>query len=203
MTRSPHLLRIALFAATFAAATAYAATPDPAKTRTYIDKAWTTLTRSQDQCNALTDPKIVGHPVLYVPAEMKVPPALADIGKRCGVDIHPLPRVIQQLGDIDATSANDDSSTRLKRGRDSELDTTASMGRIDWTSNGGLTVAMRALIAPAMASVGSDERTISEGTNTSGCCANGTNTAGADGSATELSRTSPLTPTMVLTGPNS
>ena len=103
MTRSPHLLRIALFATVFTTATAYAATPDPAKTRTYIDKAWTTLTRSQDQCNALTDPKIVGHPVLYVPAEMKVTPALADIGKRCGVDIHPLPRAIQQLGDIDAT----------------------------------------------------------------------------------------------------
>src|SRR4029078_2895802 len=102
-----------------------------------------------------------------------------------------------------ATSANDDSSTRLKRGRDSELDTTASIGRIDWTSNGGLTVAMRALIAPAMASVGSDERTISEGANTSGCWAGGTNTAGAAGSATELSRTSPLTPMMVLTGPNS
>jgi len=103
MTRSPHLLRAVLFAAIFTAAATQAATPDPAKTRAYIDQAWTTLTRSQDQCNALTDPKIAGHPVLYVPAEMKVPSTLADIGKRCGVDIRPLPRAIQRLGDIDAT----------------------------------------------------------------------------------------------------
>lgn len=63
----PRLIAIALSCAV--AGTAFAAgTPDPAKTRVYIDKAWTTLTRSQEDCAALVDTKVVGHPVLYVPA---------------------------------------------------------------------------------------------------------------------------------------
>jgi len=82
--------------------TAFAATPDPAKTRAYIDKAWTTLTRSQDDCAALTDTKVNGHPVLYVPAGMPVPANVTAIGKRCGIDVRPLPRKIEQLGDINA-----------------------------------------------------------------------------------------------------
>ena len=42
-----------------------------------------------------------------------------------------------------------------------------------------------------MASAGSEERTIRQGTNTSGCWPWGTNTAGAAGSASEFPRTSP------------
>lgn len=98
------LRAIALALAFTVAATAYADTPNPAKTRAYIDKAWTTLTRSQDQCNALADPKMATHPVIYVPAQMSVPATLAETGKRCGVEIRPLPRVIARLGDIDATT---------------------------------------------------------------------------------------------------
>lgn len=77
--------------------------PDPAKTRAYIDKAWTTLTRSMDDCGSLVDTKVAGHPVLYVDAGQVVPPKVADIGKRCGVEVRPLPRKVEQLGDIDAT----------------------------------------------------------------------------------------------------
>ena len=77
--------------------------PDPARTRAYIDKAWTTLTRSQSDCAALTDSKVVGRPVLYVPADEPLPPSVADVGKRCGIDVRPLPRTIERLGDIDAT----------------------------------------------------------------------------------------------------
>ena len=107
MTSIARSLRLPQRAAAFAAglvfaASVYAGTPDPAKTRAYIDKAWATLTRSQDQCNALGDPKIAAHPVLYVPAGMAVPAALAETGKRCGVEIRPLPRAIERLGDIDA-----------------------------------------------------------------------------------------------------
>ncbi|WP_430391305.1 trehalase family glycosidase [Dyella sp. 20L07] len=85
-------------------ATAHAAMPDPAKTRAYIDNAWTTLTRSMDDCASLTDTKVANHPVLYLPAQFSAPAKLADIGKRCGVDIRALPRTIDQLGDIDATT---------------------------------------------------------------------------------------------------
>jgi len=86
-----------------AASSALAATPDPAKTRAYIDKAWTTLTRSMDDCASLADTKVAGHPVLYLPAELPMPAPVADVGKRCGVDVQALPRVIDRLGDIDAT----------------------------------------------------------------------------------------------------
>lgn len=87
-------------ACTFAAAS-MAASPDAAKTRAYIDHAWTTLTRSQEDCAALVDTKVSSHPVLYMPADMPVPPQVAEIGKRCGVDVRPLPHKVQQLGDID------------------------------------------------------------------------------------------------------
>ncbi|MDQ6648415.1 MAG: alpha,alpha-trehalase [Pseudomonadota bacterium] len=79
------------------------ATPNPAKTRAYIDAAWTTLTRSMDDCSALADTKVAGHPVVYIPLNFSVPARLADIAKRCGIDVHTLPRVIGRLGDVDPT----------------------------------------------------------------------------------------------------
>jgi len=95
------LLTLALSCAV--AGTAFAATPDPTKTRAYIDQAWTTLTRSQDDCAALTDTKVNGHPVLYLPADMPVPANVTAVGKRCRIDVRPLPQKVEQLGDIDAT----------------------------------------------------------------------------------------------------
>ncbi len=93
----------ALLLLSASAVTAMPATQDPAKTRTYIDHAWGTLTRSMDDCASLTDTKVAGHPVLYLPAQLPMPTQLADVGKRCGVDVHALPRVIDRLGEIDAT----------------------------------------------------------------------------------------------------
>jgi alpha,alpha-trehalase len=84
-------------------AAAYAAQPDPARTRSYIDRAWSTLTRSQDQCKSLVDPKIKTRPVLYVPAQFAVPQALKQTQQRCNIDVHALPQPIRQLGDVDAT----------------------------------------------------------------------------------------------------
>ncbi|QNK00147.1 trehalase family glycosidase [Dyella telluris] len=107
------LLTVALTGAM--AGSAMAAAPDPAKTRAYIDQAWTTLTRSQDDCAALTDTKVVGHPVLYVPADMPVPASVTAIGKRCGIDVKPLPRKIGQLGDIDATTLTQQGLLYLPR----------------------------------------------------------------------------------------
>ncbi|RCS28988.1 trehalase [Rhodanobacter denitrificans] len=82
------------------AATATAAQPDAQKTRAYIDHAWTTLTRSMDDCSALRDPKVGTQPVLYLPADLPTPPELAAVKKRCNVDVQVLPRAIGQLGDI-------------------------------------------------------------------------------------------------------
>jgi len=84
-------------------ATASAAQPDPAKTRAYIDKAWSTLTRSQDDCKSLVDPKIKTRPVMYIPAQFTAPKELLQAQKRCNIDVHTLPRGIEQLGDVDAT----------------------------------------------------------------------------------------------------
>ncbi len=95
------LATLLLFSAS--AASAMPATPNPAKTRAYIDKAWTTLTRSMDDCRSLTDTKVAGHPVLYLPTKLPMPAQLVDVGKRCGVDVHTLPRAIDRLGEIDAT----------------------------------------------------------------------------------------------------
>jgi len=97
--------RLAVLALSCAvAATSMAATPDSAKTRAYIDHAWTTLTRSQEDCAALVDTKVTSHPVLYMPAGMPVPAQVAEVGKRCGVDVRPLPHKVQQLGDIDTNA---------------------------------------------------------------------------------------------------
>ena len=100
VTKSRYL---ALLLSAALVATASAAQPDPAKTRTYIDKAWTTLTRSQDECKSLLDPKIKTRPVLYVPAQFTIPQDLLKVEKRCNIDVHTLPKVVEQLGDIDAT----------------------------------------------------------------------------------------------------
>jgi alpha,alpha-trehalase len=97
-------LLIVLLAIT-AARFAEAATPpaDPAKTRTYIERAWTTLTRSMQDCAALSDPKVAAQPVLYIPAQFPIPAELSEVGKRCQVTVRSLPHVIHQLGDVDAT----------------------------------------------------------------------------------------------------
>jgi alpha,alpha-trehalase len=91
------------FSALFATATS-AATPDPAKTRSYIAHAWGTLTRSAHECRALIDPKVPSHSVIYLPAQVAVPPALEQSAKRCGVRIENLPAPIAQLGDFDPTT---------------------------------------------------------------------------------------------------
>lgn len=85
-------------------ATASASQPDPAKTRAYIDQAWHTLTRSMDDCASLADSKVATRPVLYVPAQFSQPQALAQVEKRCNVDVRTLPRPISKLGDIDAST---------------------------------------------------------------------------------------------------
>ncbi|HEY1589729.1 MAG TPA: trehalase family glycosidase [Rhodanobacter sp.] len=93
---------VLLVALAFATSATAATRPDPVKTRAYIDHAWNTLTRSLDDCSALSDSKVDTHSVLYLPAQMSVPEQLRGIAKRCGVSLRTLPRIIGKLGDIDA-----------------------------------------------------------------------------------------------------
>ena len=95
------MVLLAITAARFAEALPPAA--DPAMTRTYIERAWSTLTRSMQDCASLTDPKVAAHPVLYVPAQFPIPAELSEVSKRCQVTVRSLPHLIRQLGDVDAT----------------------------------------------------------------------------------------------------
>ncbi|MGN6788124.1 MAG: trehalase family glycosidase [Rhodanobacteraceae bacterium] len=88
----------------FFTAAAGAATPNPAKTRSYIARAWSTLTRSVNECRALIDPKVPSHSVIYLPAHVAAPASLEQSAKRCGVRIENLPAPVEQLGDLDPTT---------------------------------------------------------------------------------------------------
>ena len=99
--RSPFIAFV--FTGFFATAVC-AATPDAAKTRTYIDHAWSTLTRSASECRALVDPKVPSHSVVYLPAQVTAPASLTQSAKRCGVRIENLPAPIEQLGGFDPTT---------------------------------------------------------------------------------------------------
>lgn len=70
----------------------------------YIGKGWDVLTRSMDDCATIVDPKVTTASVLYVPADFTVSEELRSLEKRCGVEIHPLPRVIHKLGEIDTNT---------------------------------------------------------------------------------------------------
>ena len=94
------LLAVLAFTTLFAADVC-AATPDPAMTSNYIDHAWSTLTRSVNECRALVDPKVPSHSVIYLPAHVTAPASLVLSARRCGVRVENLPTAIEQLGDFD------------------------------------------------------------------------------------------------------
>jgi alpha,alpha-trehalase len=67
----------------------------------YISTAWDTLTRSMTDCQSLVDPKMKVAPVLYLPEDMTVPPALQKLSSDCKVRIEHLPVAIHRLGEVD------------------------------------------------------------------------------------------------------
>jgi len=102
--RSPG--RALLFALLLTAARVTGAAPaaaTPAETEAYIDRAWSTLTRSMEDCSSLADPKVATRPVLYIPARFAVSSQLSHVSGHCHVEVRPLPQVIRQLGDVDPT----------------------------------------------------------------------------------------------------
>jgi alpha,alpha-trehalase len=74
----------------------------PANTKilTYINSGWNTLSRSMTDCKSLVDPKVTTAPILYLPAGMETPPAVATAHQQCNVEVKHLPRKITHIGDI-------------------------------------------------------------------------------------------------------
>ncbi len=68
--------------------------------RQYIDGAWDTLSRSMQECASLKDVKVTTAPVLYLPADVPTPPAVAALQQACGVEVTHLPHVIAHLGQV-------------------------------------------------------------------------------------------------------
>lgn len=72
----------------------------------YISNAWTTLTRSMDDCSTFVDPKLTTKSILYVPADYPLPASVKNLPMKCGVEVKALPQVIHQLGDIDSDAVS-------------------------------------------------------------------------------------------------
>ena len=62
------------------------ATAHPAKTRAYIERAWSTLTRSMEDCSSRIDPKGATRSLLYVPAQFPIP-ELTQVVERCHINV--------------------------------------------------------------------------------------------------------------------
>ena len=67
----------------------------------YISSGWDTLTRTTSRCESLKDTKTEGEPVLYLPAEMAIPPAVTELQAHCAVRVEHLPSKIAGPAEID------------------------------------------------------------------------------------------------------
>ena len=74
--------------------------------RHYIATGWDHLTRSLDNCDTFADPKLAGHPTLYLPYDYPETAAVKQLPAKCGVQIAHLPRVIHSPGEIDPAQIN-------------------------------------------------------------------------------------------------
>jgi alpha,alpha-trehalase len=100
-------LPILLLAALFAAAATAQNTPRSGidDVLHYIDNAWTTLSRSQEHCSVVFDErKRDVKQYVYFPADQPLPPAAADLEKRCGITAQQLPKPITGPGQVDAAA---------------------------------------------------------------------------------------------------
>lgn len=79
----------------------------------YISAAWNDLTRSSSECAALVDPKTGTEPVLYVSFESTIPPATADLQKRCRIRVDHLPERINAPGSINVGAIRMEGSLYL------------------------------------------------------------------------------------------
>ena len=72
----------------------------------YISTGWDRLTRSLDNCETFSDPKLAGHPTLYLPANFPEPADVQQLPAKCGIQIAHLPQPINGPGEIDPTRIN-------------------------------------------------------------------------------------------------
>jgi alpha,alpha-trehalase len=75
-------------------------TDDQAHIRQYIANGWNTLSRSMSECKSVADIKVQTTPVIYLPAGMPTPPAVAAMHDACHVDVRHLPRAIHHIGEV-------------------------------------------------------------------------------------------------------
>ena len=73
---------------------------DDAKVMSYIHGGWDTLSRSMSECKSVVDTKVTTAPVLYLPAGLATPPAVAAMQRQCTVAVERLPRKIAKMGDV-------------------------------------------------------------------------------------------------------
>jgi len=66
----------------------------------YIQRSWDLLIRSMNEYASLVDPKIVSQPVLYLPADITLPAEVVELYDRSRVQVYPLPRIIEKIGDV-------------------------------------------------------------------------------------------------------
>ncbi len=86
-----------------AAKTVESAPTDYADVLQYITSAWNTLRRSTSSCESLVDPKVHQRPVLYLPSDLPEPSAVAEVRRKCDVDVEKLPAVIRHVGDVEGS----------------------------------------------------------------------------------------------------
>jgi alpha,alpha-trehalase len=67
----------------------------------YISDSWDTLTRTMNRCESLEDTKTEGAPILYLPAEMDVPPAITELQTHCRIRVEHLPQKIAGPAQVD------------------------------------------------------------------------------------------------------
>jgi alpha,alpha-trehalase len=101
MNHYPRIHRVLLVVTLLLAASASASSQSAdTKIITYIDSGWNFLSRSMSDCKSFGDIKVNSPPVLYLPADMPVPAALATMQHNCKVDVIHLPHKIAHMGDV-------------------------------------------------------------------------------------------------------
>jgi len=83
-----------------ATAQTHDAAADQAAIRQYIANSWSTLSRSMSECKSVADIKVQTTPVLYLPADLPTPQAVAAMHDTCHVDIRHLPRAIHHINEV-------------------------------------------------------------------------------------------------------
>ena len=80
----------------------------------YISTAWDSLTRTMNRCESLEDSKTGGEAILYLPAEMEIPQAVAELQKHCPVQVKHLPAKITGPGKFDTAKIQNDGLLYLE-----------------------------------------------------------------------------------------